>query len=51
MALSSAEIVITTYHVLITEQRRKQSPLHEIMWYRVVLDEGKFGLYSCVKVD
>ena len=35
------DIIVTTYATLATEYRRKQSRLHKIQWYRVVLDEGK----------
>lgn len=40
------DIVITTYNTLEKEHDSKllgkgQSPLHEILWYSVVLDEGK----------
>ncbi|CAG13358.1 unnamed protein product [Tetraodon nigroviridis] len=37
--LSSQDVVITTYNVLSAEFGNK-SPLHEINWLRVVLDEG-----------
>lgn len=40
------DIVITTYNTLAREHGIKnnggsQSPLHEVEWYRVVLDEGR----------
>lgn len=40
------EIVITTYNTIAREHDNKllgkgESPLHEFLWYRVVLDEGK----------
>lgn len=40
------DIVITTYNTLAKEHDNKllgkgQSPLHNFLWYRVVLDEGK----------
>uniref|UniRef100_A0A1A7XCV1 Helicase-like transcription factor n=3 Tax=Iconisemion striatum TaxID=60296 RepID=A0A1A7XCV1_9TELE len=37
--LSSQDVVITTYNVLSTDSGNK-SPLNEISWLRVVLDEG-----------
>lgn len=45
--IEHCDIVITTYNTLAREHGIKnnggtQSPLHEIEWYRVVLDEGKF---------
>lgn len=46
--LEHCDIVITTYNTLAREHGIKnnggsQSPLHDIEWYRVVLDEGKFN--------
>lgn len=40
------DIVITTYNTLAKEHDDKllgkgKSPLHDFLWYRVVLDEGK----------
>lgn len=35
-----ADIVITTYNTLATEYKSKPSILHDIEWYRLVLDEG-----------
>lgn len=40
------DIVITTYNTLAKEHDDKllgkgKSPLHDFIWYRVVLDEGK----------
>jgi SNF2 family DNA or RNA helicase len=45
--IEHCDIVITTYNTLAREHGIKnnggsQSPLHDIEWYRVVLDEGKF---------
>lgn len=34
------DIVLTTYGTLATIYRRENSLLHQIKWYRVVLDEG-----------
>lgn len=43
------DLVITTYHTLAREHTSKPlgeagSPLHGLLWYRVVLDEGKYIL-------
>jgi len=43
-AIEEADIVITTYHTLVADFKEigdKSSPLHEVEWFRVVLDEGK----------
>lgn len=44
--IEHCDMVITTYNTLAREHGIKnnggsQSPLHDIEWYRVVLDEGK----------
>ena len=40
--LAASDVVITTYNTLAADDKaKKQSPLHKISWYRVVLDEGK----------
>lgn len=39
-SLRNADIVITTYNTLATEYKNRPSVLHDISWYRVVLDEG-----------
>jgi len=35
-------VVLTTYGTLATAHKRKDSLLHQISWYRVVLDEGMY---------
>lgn len=40
-SLTDADIVITTYNTLATEYKNRPSILHDISWYRVVLDEGQ----------
>ncbi|KAL9094080.1 MAG: hypothetical protein Q9165_003750, partial [Trypethelium subeluteriae] len=35
------DIVITTYNTISAEYRNKHSILHNIAWYRIVLDEGE----------
>lgn len=35
-----ADIVITTYNTLAIEYKNRPSVLHDIEWFRVVLDEG-----------
>lgn len=36
------DIVLTTYGTLATAHKRRDSMLHQVLWYRVVLDEGKY---------
>ena len=38
--LAASDVVLTTYNTLAADYAKKSSPLHEIFWYRVVLDEG-----------
>lgn len=46
-ALPTKNIVLTTYHTLASEYKDKRSLLHNINWFRVVLDEGTqiFGIF------
>ena len=39
--IEDSDIVITTYHILAADFAAKSSPLNEIAWFRVVLDEGR----------
>jgi SWI/SNF-related matrix-associated actin-dependent regulator of chromatin subfamily A3 len=38
--IEEADIVLTTYHTLVADFGEKSSPLHEVNFFRVVLDEG-----------
>jgi SWI/SNF-related matrix-associated actin-dependent regulator of chromatin subfamily A3 len=38
--LANSDIVLTTYHTLAAEFSAKKSPIHNIMWFRIVLDEA-----------
>lgn len=38
--IDEADIILTTYHTLVADFREKPSPLHEVNFFRVVLDEG-----------
>jgi hypothetical protein len=40
-AIDNVDIVLTTYHTLVADHNEKMSPLYDVVWYRVVLDEGK----------
>lgn len=39
--LADSDIVLSTYHTIAAESTDKTSPLWQISWFRVVLDEGK----------
>ena len=39
--LADSDIVLSTYHTIAAESTDKASPLWQINWFRVVLDEGK----------
>ena len=34
------DVVLTTYATIVSDATRRSSPLQQIMWFRVVLDEG-----------
>lgn len=34
------DVILTTYATLASDVARRSSPLQQIMWFRVVLDEG-----------
>ncbi|KAF1957444.1 hypothetical protein CC80DRAFT_491551 [Byssothecium circinans] len=38
--LRNADLVLTTYHTLYSDFHRHKSPLHELEWHRLVLDEA-----------
>ena len=38
--LANSDIVLTTYHTLAAEFSAKKSPIHNITWFRIVLDEA-----------
>jgi SWI/SNF-related matrix-associated actin-dependent regulator of chromatin subfamily A3 len=38
--LCQYDIIFTTYGTVAADYWRKRSLLHEIQWYRIVLDEG-----------
>ncbi|KAB5535361.1 SNF2 family domain-containing protein [Coniochaeta sp. 2T2.1] len=38
--LAASDVVLTTYNTLAADSARRKSPLHNISWYRVVLDEA-----------
>lgn len=39
--LADSDIVLSTYHTISYESADKKSPLWQIRWFRVILDEGK----------
>ncbi len=40
--IGNVDIVLTTYHTLVADEKR--SPLYDVVWYRVVLDEGQYSV-------
>lgn len=38
--LANSDIVLSTYHTIAAEALDNKSPLYQIKWFRVVLDEG-----------
>jgi SNF2 family DNA or RNA helicase len=42
-----SDIVLTTYHTLAADFAAPTSPVHEIAWFRVVLDEGRRTACYC----
>lgn len=38
--LADSDIVLTTYHTLAADFAAKKSPIHNITWFRIVLDEA-----------
>ena len=45
-ALANSDIVLSTYHTISHEASDKESPLWQIKWFRIVLDEGKLQITS-----
>ena len=39
--IADSDIVLTTYYTLAADFTARRSPIHEIAWFRAVLDEGK----------
>src|SRR6266480_431339 len=40
-SLNECDLVLTTYSTLVADRRNANGILHKIIWFRVVLDEGK----------
>jgi len=40
-SLNEYDLVLTTYSTLVADRRNANGILHKIIWFRVVLDEGK----------
>ncbi|KAK2808657.1 hypothetical protein FQN50_004521 [Emmonsiellopsis sp. PD_5] len=38
--IKESDIVLTTYHTITEDFKRNSSPLHDITWFRIVLDEA-----------
>jgi SWI/SNF-related matrix-associated actin-dependent regulator of chromatin subfamily A3 len=47
--LADSDIVLSTYHVIAAESMDKTSPLWQINWFRVVLDEG--NIFSSISMS
>lgn len=50
--LEDSDIVVTTYHTLTAEYlagKGKNSPLYQLGWYRIVLDEGESSICSAYR--
>lgn len=43
--LADADIVLSTYHTIAYEEPDKTSPLWQIKWFRIILDEGDSILF------
>ncbi len=41
-AIANCDIILSTYHTIASESSKSTSPLFQINWFRVVLDEGTF---------
>ena len=44
--LVTFDVVLTTYATLVADEKTS-GVLHQIEWYRVVLDEGRLGVLLC----
>lgn len=50
--LTKSDIVLTTYGTLAAEFGKRKSKLDQIVWYRIVLDEGKpAGVHEILKLN